>query len=299
MVTARAVAPLARLAGWGLPLLRPGGLLLAVKGASAAAEVERDAAAGAQARRRAPADRAVRRRRRRSAEHVVVVERVARAGSRRPRAGRGEDRRDVRRAAMFHVKHRAGRRSPRRRSGRPGCCIPTGTACRGPTHRRVMTVANQKGGVGKTTSTVNLAAALAMHGVRVLVIDLDPQGNASTALGVEHRVGTPSVYEALLGEIGLAEAAVPSTASPEPALRAGHDRPGRRRDRAGQHGGAGAPAEAGAVGRGAGRARRRLRVHRLPALARPAHGERAGRRPTRCSSRSSASTTRWRGWASC
>ncbi len=83
-----------------------------------------------------------------------------------------------------------------------------------PARRRVITVANQKGGVGKTTSTVNLAAALAMHGVRVLVIDLDPQGNTSTALGVEHRVGTPSIYEALLGEIGLADAVVPSTASP-------------------------------------------------------------------------------------
>jgi chromosome partitioning protein len=84
-----------------------------------------------------------------------------------------------------------------------------------PSHRRILTVANQKGGVGKTTSTVNLAAALAMHGIRVLVIDLDPQGNASTALGVEHRLGTPSVYEALLGEIRLAEAAVASTASPD------------------------------------------------------------------------------------
>ena len=84
-----------------------------------------------------------------------------------------------------------------------------------PSQRRLLTVANQKGGVGKTTSTVNLAAALALHGVRVLVIDLDPQGNASTALGVDHRLGTPSVYEALLGEISLAEAAVPSTASPD------------------------------------------------------------------------------------
>ena len=84
-----------------------------------------------------------------------------------------------------------------------------------PSRRRILTVANQKGGVGKTTSTVNLAAALALHGVRVLVIDLDPQGNASTALGVDHRVGTPSVYEALLDEISLAEAVVPSTASPD------------------------------------------------------------------------------------
>jgi ATPases involved in chromosome partitioning len=84
-----------------------------------------------------------------------------------------------------------------------------------PLHRRVLTVANQKGGVGKTTSTVNIAAALAMHGVRTLVIDLDPQGNASTALGVEHRIGTPSVYELLLGEMDLREAAVPSTASPQ------------------------------------------------------------------------------------
>ncbi|WP_433505046.1 ParA family protein [Pseudonocardia halophobica] len=82
-----------------------------------------------------------------------------------------------------------------------------------PAHRRILTVANQKGGVGKTTSTVNIAAALAMHGLRVLVVDLDPQGNASTALGVEHRAGTPSIYEALLGEIGIVEAAAVSTAS--------------------------------------------------------------------------------------
>ncbi|MFP5021204.1 ParA family protein [Pseudonocardia phyllosphaerae] len=83
-----------------------------------------------------------------------------------------------------------------------------------PASRRVMAVANQKGGVGKTTSTVNVAAGLAVHGVRVLVVDLDPQGNASTALGVEHRTGTPSVYEVMLGEIGLSEAAATSSASP-------------------------------------------------------------------------------------
>ena len=83
-----------------------------------------------------------------------------------------------------------------------------------PTHRRVLTVANQKGGVGKTTSTVNLAAGLAIHGLRTLVIDLDPQGNASTALNVEHSSGTPSVYEVLLGEVSVADAAATSEQSP-------------------------------------------------------------------------------------
>jgi len=73
---------------------------------------------------------------------------------------------------------------------------------------RVITVANQKGGVGKTTSTVNMAAALAQAGATVLVIDLDPQGNASTALGVEHREGTPGVYEVLMGERSLSEVRV-------------------------------------------------------------------------------------------
>lgn len=65
------------------------------------------------------------------------------------------------------------------------------------TSPRIFAVANQKGGVGKTTSTVNLAAALARAGHHILVIDLDPQGNASTALGLNHVSGTPSTYEVL------------------------------------------------------------------------------------------------------
>jgi chromosome partitioning protein len=70
---------------------------------------------------------------------------------------------------------------------------------------RVMTIANQKGGVGKTTTAVNLAASLTLHGSRVLVIDLDPQGNASTALDVDHHVGRESVYNALVEERPLSE----------------------------------------------------------------------------------------------
>jgi chromosome partitioning protein len=69
-----------------------------------------------------------------------------------------------------------------------------------PAKTRVFTVANQKGGVGKTTTTVNLAAALARNGARVLVIDLDPQGNASTALGIEHRSDTISVYDVVIND---------------------------------------------------------------------------------------------------
>ena len=76
-----------------------------------------------------------------------------------------------------------------------------------PAETRILTVANQKGGVGKTTTAVNMAAGLALHGLTVLVVDLDPQGNASTALGIDHRdPDIASVYELLLGEVTLKEA---------------------------------------------------------------------------------------------
>ncbi|MDO5677198.1 MAG: ParA family protein [Propionibacteriaceae bacterium] len=83
-----------------------------------------------------------------------------------------------------------------------------------PSKPRVFVVANQKGGVGKTTTTVNVAMALALGGLNVLVIDIDPQGNASTALGVEHSPGTKGTYEVLTEQIGIIEHAQTSPHSP-------------------------------------------------------------------------------------
>ena len=79
---------------------------------------------------------------------------------------------------------------------------------------RVFTVSNQKGGVGKTTTAVNISAALASLGAKVLVIDLDPQGNASTALGVPHNADTASIYDVLIDEFPLADIIQTSPESP-------------------------------------------------------------------------------------
>ena len=89
---------------------------------------------------------------------------------------------------------------------------PESTTARRP---RLLAVANQKGGVGKTTTVVNLAAALAQRGARVLVVDCDPQANATTGLGLRGLDRRPSTYEVLIGDVSAPEAAV---ATPVPGL---------------------------------------------------------------------------------
>ena len=77
-------------------------------------------------------------------------------------------------------------------------------------HPRILALANQKGGVGKTTTAINLGTALAAIGERVLIVDLDPQGNASTGLGIDRRNRNCSTYDVLIGEASLRESVVPT-----------------------------------------------------------------------------------------
>ncbi|MBT9611221.1 MAG: ParA family protein [Aquabacterium commune] len=90
----------------------------------------------------------------------------------------------------------------------------------------IFCIANQKGGVGKTTTTVNLAAGLAREGQRVLIIDLDPQGNATMGSGVDKRTLAQTVYDVLLEDASIAEARVRSD-------KAGYDVLGANRELAG------------------------------------------------------------------
>ena len=122
--------------------------------------------------------------------------------------------------------------------------------------RVILAIANQKGGVGKTTTAVNLGAALAELGFRVLVVDLDPQGNATTGLGISHRNVEGSIYDVIMNDTPVEDCVEPTT-RPEPVRRPRHDRPRRRRDRARARLLARAEAAAGAPGRP-----RRLRLHR-------------------------------------
>lgn len=78
-----------------------------------------------------------------------------------------------------------------------------------PEKTRIFTVSNQKGGVGKTTTTVNIAGALAAAGLNVMVIDIDPQGNASTALGIEHHADVDSIYDVLINDVPLEDVVAP------------------------------------------------------------------------------------------
>jgi chromosome partitioning protein len=88
--------------------------------------------------------------------------------------------------------------------------VADSSANRGPSPR-IIAIANQKGGVGKTTTAINLATAMAATAKRVLIIDLDPQGNASTGLGIDRRTRTVSSYHVLIGEADLPEAVIATT----------------------------------------------------------------------------------------
>ena len=139
----------------------------------------------------------------------------------------------------------------------------------------MIAVANQKGGVGKTTTTINLGACLAELGQRMLIIDLDPQGNASTGLGIENRGLETSMYHVLMHDVPLENCIEPTDVKGLFVAPASLDL-------------AGAEIELVPAFSRETRLRRaieavhrrlRLRADRLPAVARPAHRQRAERRP--------------------
>jgi chromosome partitioning protein len=147
----------------------------------------------------------------RAAEAAVPAPAVADFGESDPRGSGGTDAPPAppRPASDSNLDTPIARAARAALAARGGPAWPRPGAC------RVITIANQKGGVGKTTTAVNIAASMALHGLRVLVIDLDPQGNASTALDVEHRSGTTSIYNVLVDGQPLSGVVKPAASIPQ------------------------------------------------------------------------------------
>jgi len=100
--------------------------------------------------------------------------------------------------------------APQDASHAPSQVIPLAHRIANPQPPRVIAIANQKGGVGKTTTAINLGTALAAIGEQVLILDLDPQGNASTGLGIDRRSRRTSTYDLLMGEAALRDVVLPT-----------------------------------------------------------------------------------------
>ena len=142
---------------------------------------------------------------------------------------------------------------------------------------RVLAIANQKGGVGKTTTAINLGTALAAIGEHVLIVDLDPQGNASTGLGIDRKARRTSTYDVLTGAAPMRDAVLPTAVpqlfiAPSTLDLSGLELEiGQQRDRAFR-----LRSALNALNSGDARLRFHLRAGRLPAVAQSAHRQRHG-----------------------